>query len=119
MLGTRDELVGRAVVASLNRLDARGREHRVQIRILTGAFGDPAPARLVRDVDHRGVGLLEPDDGRLARAVRVVVERNLRIEELAGASGIGKTVRNPWMVSKAKRIGIFSRDSSTARRCSL
>ncbi len=30
------------------------------------------------------------------------------------ASGIGKTVRNPWMVSKAKSSGIFSRDCSTA-----
>ena len=29
-------------------------------------------------------------------------------------SGIGKTVRKPWIVSKAKRSGIPSRESSTA-----
>ena len=69
---------------SLDRLDARGREHRVQVRILAGGLCDPAPARLVRDVDHRGVGLLEPDGGRLARAVLVVVERDLRIEARTG-----------------------------------
>jgi hypothetical protein len=33
-------------------------------------------------------------------------------------SGIGKIVRNPWIVSKANRSGIFRRDSSTAMRCS-
>ena len=75
VLGAGDELVGRAVVGSLDRLDARGREHRVQVGILARGLGDPAPARFVRDVDHRGVRLLEPDDGRLARAVRVVVGR--------------------------------------------
>ena len=34
-------------------------------------------------------------------------------------SGIGKTVRKPWIVSKANRSGIFSRDSSTAMCWSL
>jgi hypothetical protein len=34
------------------------------------------------------------------------------------ASGIGKMVRKPWMVSKANRSGILSRDSSTAMRWS-
>ena len=80
VLGARNELVGRAVVRPLNRLDARCREHRVQVGILAGGLGDPAPARFVGDVDHRGVGLLEPDDCRLARAVLVVVGRHLRVE---------------------------------------
>jgi hypothetical protein len=78
-----NELVGRAVVGALNRLDARGREDRVQVRILAGGLGDSAPPWLVRDVDHRGVGLFEPDGGRLARAVGVIIERNLRIEARA------------------------------------
>ena len=83
VLGARDELVGCAVVAALNRLDASGREHRVQVGVLSGGLGDPAPARFVRDVHHRGIGLLEPHDGRLARAVRVVVGGHLRIEARA------------------------------------
>ena len=33
-------------------------------------------------------------------------------------SGIGKVVRNPWMVSKANRSGIPRRESSTAIRWS-
>ena len=85
MLGAGHQLVRRAVVGPLDRLDPRSRQHRVQVRILAGGLSDPAPARLVRDVDHRRIGLLEPDHGRLARAVLVVVERHLRIEARTGA----------------------------------
>ena len=34
----------------------------------------------------------------------------------AAPSGIGNTVRKPWIVSKANRIGIFRREFSTASR---
>ena len=84
VLGAGHELVGCAVVGSLDRLDARRPEHRVQVGVLPGGLGDPAPARLVRHVDHRRIGLLEPDNGRLARAVLVVVEGHLRVEARAG-----------------------------------
>ncbi len=78
------ELVRGAVVASLDRLHSRGRQNGVQIGILARSLGDATPAWLVGDVDHRCVRLLEPDGGRLARAVRVVVGRDLRIEARAG-----------------------------------
>ena len=74
---------GRAVVGALESLDARRRHDGVQVRILAGALGDPPPPRLVRDVDHRGIRLLEADGGRLARPVGRVVRGNLRVE--AGA----------------------------------
>ena len=75
-----DHLVRRAVVVALVALDARGRHHRAEVRVLAGTLSDPAPARLVRDVHHRGVRLLEPDRGRLAGADRGVVHRHLRVE---------------------------------------
>ena len=80
MLRARDELVGRAVVGALRRLHARGREHGAEVRILAAALRDATPARLVRDVDHRRVRLLEPDGGRLAGAERGVVRGHLRVE---------------------------------------
>src|SRR5262249_36168374 len=61
VLRARDDLVGPRVVAPLRGLYARGREHGAQIRILAGALGDPAPAWLVRHVDHRAVDLLDAD----------------------------------------------------------
>ncbi len=79
------ELVPRAVVGSLEALDARCRHDGVQVRIFAGCLGDPAPTRLVRDVDHRGVRLLETDGGRLARAVRRVVRRDVGVEAGADA----------------------------------
>ena len=85
VLRARHQLVARAVVAALGALDARGGEHRVQVGILAGRLGDPAPPRLVGDVHHRRVGLLEADGCRLARAVRGVVEGDLRVEARARA----------------------------------
>src|SRR4029453_13846446 len=74
VLGAGHQLVRGAVVAPLDGLDPRRPEHRVQVGVLPGGLGDPAPAGLVGDVDHGSVGLLEPDHGRLAGAVPVVVE---------------------------------------------
>src|SRR5829696_6515829 len=54
-----------------------------------------------------------------SRAPYLWSSKATRGSKLAPApSGIGKMVRKPWMVSKANRIGIFSRDSSTAMRWS-
>ena len=78
------DLVGGAVVAALGALDARGRHHRVQVRVLAGGLGDPSPARLVRDVDHRAVDLLEPDGGGLERADAVVGPGDVGIEAAGG-----------------------------------
>ena len=38
-------------------------------------------------------------------------------QDAASAMGTGKMVRNPWMTSKPKRRGIFSRVSVVAMRC--
>ena len=78
-----DELVRRAVVSPLDSLDARRGHDGVQVRILAGGFGDPPPPGLVRDVDHRGVCLLEADSCRLARTIGRVVRGNPWVE--AGA----------------------------------
>ena len=115
VLGARDDLVGLRVVVALRGADA-GRGHdRAEVRVLAGALGDPAPARLVRDVDHRAVDLLDAGRGRLARADRCRPwPRRPDRSSRPPPSGIGKIVRNPWIVSKANRIGMCSRDCSTA-----
>ena len=84
VLDARDDLVLSGVVAALRGLHARGGHDRVQVRVLAGGLGDAAPARLVRDVDHRAVDLLEADRGRLARADPVVVGGDVRVERAAG-----------------------------------
>ena len=66
VLDARHDLVGRRVVGALRGLDARGREDRAEVRVLAGGLGDAAPARLVGDVDHRAVDLLDADGRRLA-----------------------------------------------------
>ena len=78
-----DDLVRRAVVGALESLDARRRHDGVQVRIFAGGLGNAPPTRLVRDVDHRGIRLLQADGGRLARAVGRVVRGDLGVE--AGA----------------------------------
>ena len=85
VLRARDQLVPSAVVRSLGPLHAGRAEHRVQVRVLAAALGDPAPPRLMRDVDHRRVGLLQADGRRLARAVGGVGERHVRVEARGGA----------------------------------
>ena len=80
VLRASDLLVRRAVVGSLRALDPRGGHGRAEVRVLAGTLRDPTPAWFVRDVDHRGVGLLEPDRGRLAGTDRGVVHGHLRVE---------------------------------------
>jgi hypothetical protein len=100
VLGARHQPVPLAVVAALRPLDARRPHDGVQVRILAGGLGDPASA-LVRDVDHRGVRLLEPDGGELARSVSGVVEGHLRIEARAGAERDGED--RPEAVDRGER----------------
>ena len=80
VLDAGDDLVGRRVVAALRRLDARGGEDGAEIGVLAGGLGDAAPARLVGDVDHRAVDLLDADGRRLAGADGVVGGGHRRVE---------------------------------------
>ena len=59
VLDARDHLVGSAVVVALGAPNPRRGHDRVQVRILARRLGDAAPARLVREIDHRAVDLLE------------------------------------------------------------
>ena len=85
VLDARDDLVGRRVVVALRGLDARRREDGAEVRVLAGGLGDAAPARLVGDVDHRAVDLLDADRRRLARGDRVVGGGHRRVEAARGA----------------------------------
>ena len=84
MLDARDHLVGRRVVGALRRLDARSGEDRAEVGILARALGDAAPARIVRDIDHRAVDLLDADRRRLAGGDGVVGGRDRRVEAARG-----------------------------------
>ena len=90
VLDARDDLVGRRVVVALGGLDARGREDGAEVRVLAGGLGDAAPARLVGDVDHRAVDLLDADRRRLARGDRVVGGGHRRVEAARGAQRHGE-----------------------------
>ena len=90
VLDARHHLVGRRVVGALCGLDAGGREDRAEVRVLAGGLGDAAPARLVGDVDHRAVDLLDADRGRLARGDRVVGGGHRRVEAARGAQRHGE-----------------------------
>ena len=80
VLHARDDLVRRGVVVALGALHPGGRHHRVEVRILAGSLGDPAPSRLVRDVDHRAVDLLDADRRRLKGTDPVIGEGDVRIK---------------------------------------
>ena len=85
VLDAGDDLVGLRVVAALGGLHACGRVDGVEVGILAAGLGDAAPARLVRDVDHRAVDLLETDRRGLARAELVVLRGDVRVERAGGA----------------------------------
>ena len=80
VLDAGDHLVGCAVARALVALHPRGGHHRAHVGVLAVALGDPAPARLVRDVDHGAVDLLDPDGGGLPGAEPGVVVGHLRVE---------------------------------------
>src|SRR5262245_50429116 len=80
MLRTGDLSVRRAVVGPLRALDPRGGKGRPEIWILAATLRDPAPAWFMRDVDHRGVRLLESHGSRLPGPDRGVIRRHLRVE---------------------------------------
>ncbi len=106
MLGTRDDLVRLSVVAALGGLHARRRHDRAEVRVLTSALGDPAPARLVRDIDHRAVDLLDARRGGLHRADAMVVGGDVRIE----AAGRGQRDREDRAVPVDRVVGEQDRD---------
>ena len=106
VLDARDDLVLGRVVAALRGLHARGGHHGVQVRVLAGGLGDAAPARLVRDVDHRAVDLLEADRGGLARADPVVLGGDVRVERAAG----GQRDREDRAVAVDRVVGEQDRD---------
>ncbi len=107
VLDARDDLVRLAVVAALRGLHARGREHGVQVRVLAAGLGDPAPARLVRDVDHRAVDLLDADRGGLARADALVGRGDAGIE----AAGRAERDREDRPVAVDGVVGEQDRDA--------
>ena len=106
VLDARDDLVGRGVVRALGGLDARGREDRSEVGVLAGGLGDPAPARLVRDVDHRAVDLLDADGRRLARGDGVVGRGHRGVE----AAGRAQRDREDRAVAVDRVVGEEDRD---------
>ena len=52
-------------IAGLEAAHARTRQRRAQKDILAGALGDPAPARIARDIDHRRKDPVDPMRGCL------------------------------------------------------
>ena len=54
-----------------------------------------------------------------AAAARAVASQSAGSKAPASARGMGKTVRKPWMTSRAKKSGMPRRVSSTAIRCAL
>ena len=67
MLGTGGDAGGVAKVIALETADACLRQLHAQIRVLAGAFRDPSPALVTRDVDHRREGPVDAECGGLER----------------------------------------------------
>ena len=117
VLGARGEPVGVARVVALEAAHERGGEAAREHRRLAERLGDPAPARLLGDVDHRGERPRDPVDGGLAGRDRARPPRRGRGRRRPrGRAGSGTTVRWPWMTSRPKSSGMPRRLPSTAWR---
>ena len=115
VLDARHDLVGRAVVAALGALHARRGHHGVQVRVLARGLGDAAPARLVREVDHRAVDLLEPDGRGLERADAVVGAGHARDRSCwPRRAGSGRSSGSRGSCRRRTGSGCRSREFSTA-----
>ena len=90
VLHARDDLVRSAVVRALGTLDAGGRHHRAEVRVLARTLDDAAPPGLVGDVHHWAVDLLEALDGGLLRADHGVGLRDVRVEGTRGTERHGE-----------------------------
>ena len=116
VLGARREPVGVARVVALEAAHEAGREAAREHRGLAERLGDPAPARLLGDVDHRGEGPRDPVDGGLAGRDRADLLGEVGVEGGRDAERDRATVRWPWMTSRPKRSGMPRRLPSTAWR---
>ena len=67
MFHGREHRVGRPEVAALETAHLRGGHGGAQVGVLPRAFGDASPARVARDVHHRGEGPVHAGRGCLAR----------------------------------------------------
>ena len=87
--------------------------------VLAAALDTAAPALVAGDVDHRREVPVDARAGRLERRDLRRAARKSGSKLATSASGTGKMVRWPWMMSAAKISGIFSRDSLTAAFCMI
>ena len=104
------DAVRRAVVVALEAADHRRGQHGREVRVLAEALGDPAPARVARDVHHRRERPVEAGRGRLLGGDGRAVRHQLRVPR----RGLGERDREDRAVAVDHVAAHQQRDAEPA-----